>query len=173
MSKLTDEQVEAFNKAQDNPMFHGFTCMGHDGCERSDENFNGMLTAYESGIQCPCGKYKQEYPKTLPPTFEEMDLPPMFRELIETVEEEKDENKYDPYCKVCTGCGEDGCCSALCCQMDSKGTYCESYLRDLKYGYESYREMMDVLYDKEKYPEIVKIIDTIDDKLFDKYHPKN
>lgn len=170
MSKLSKEQVDAFNKAQDNPMFHGFTCMSYDGCDRSEQENSGLLIAYQSGIECPCGKYTQEYPTTLPPTFEEMDLPPMFRELIEKRKEAEDEENYSPYCKVCTGCGEDGCCSALACQMDAKGDYCETYLRDLRYGYESHRELMDILYDKEKYPEIVKIIDEIADKLFEKYH---
>jgi hypothetical protein len=27
---------------------------------------------------------------------------------------EKEED-YNPYCTVCTACGEDGCCSALAC----------------------------------------------------------
>ena len=28
---------------------------------------------------------------------------------------------YNPYCEVCTGCGEEGCCSPLACEMSPKG----------------------------------------------------
>lgn len=45
------------------------------------------------------------------------------------------ENKYNPYCPVCSGCGEDGCCPATICKHSSDGHYCESYLNDLKFGY--------------------------------------
>ena len=40
-----------------------------------------------------------------------------------------------PYCKECTACGEEGCCSPLMCKQSPNGDYCESYLRDLKFGY--------------------------------------
>lgn len=42
---------------------------------------------------------------------------------------------YDPYCPVCEGCGEEGCCSPIHCKQSPEGTYCESYLKDLKFGY--------------------------------------
>lgn len=42
---------------------------------------------------------------------------------------------YDPYCPVCGGCGEEGCCSPLKCQQDEKGDFCKGYLKDLKLGY--------------------------------------
>lgn len=37
-----------------------------------------------------------------------------------------------PYCKVCNGCGEDGCCSSLNCTNDENGKYCHTYFRDLQ-----------------------------------------
>ena len=37
-----------------------------------------------------------------------------------------------PYCPICSGCGEDGCCKATMCQMHPDGHYCETYLKDLK-----------------------------------------
>ncbi len=49
------------------------------------------------------------------------------------------ENKYDPYCPVCSGCGEDGCCPALMCEQSPDGHYCESYLKDLQFAYKTSR----------------------------------
>ena len=45
------------------------------------------------------------------------------------------EDNHSPYCPVCSGCGEDGCCKASMCKMDENGSYCQSYLKDLKIGY--------------------------------------
>ncbi len=78
------------------------------------------------------------------------------------------QTKYEsPYCPVCDGCGEEGCCSPLRCKQSSDGHYCESYLNDLKFGYimnsyfqeniwgrmsddlkKEYDEMWDKIYDK-------------------------
>lgn len=46
-----------------------------------------------------------------------------------------DEEQYSPYCPVCSACGEEGCCSATACVQHPDGHYCDSYLRDLKFGY--------------------------------------
>ena len=59
----------------------------------------------------------------------------------------EDEDLYNPYCKVCGGCGEDGCCSALHCKQSKDGYYCESYLDDLKYGYLMYKDLYGLLSD--------------------------
>ena len=67
------------------------------------------------------------------------------------------ENKYDPYCPICSGCGEDGCCQASICKMDVNGSYCQTYLKDLKLGYEMDRWFQNNLYDK------------LDDKLKEEY----
>ena len=42
---------------------------------------------------------------------------------------------YSPYCPICDGCGEDGCCSAVRCQQHPDGDYCQKYLQDLKHAY--------------------------------------
>lgn len=70
-----------------------------------------------------------------------------FNDLIESTEREEkleflteqaqelDMGYESPYCPVCSGCGEDGCCSAMNCKQDPNGHYCETYLKDLKFGY--------------------------------------
>lgn len=46
-----------------------------------------------------------------------------------------EQEPYNPYCPVCEGCGEEGCCSPIHCKQTPEGRYCEGYLRDLKFGY--------------------------------------
>jgi hypothetical protein len=50
------------------------------------------------------------------------------------IDQEAMEN-YNPYCPVCSACGEEGCCSAMACEQDPNGDYCKGYLQDLKFGY--------------------------------------
>lgn len=46
---------------------------------------------------------------------------------------EEDEEDYTPYCKHCTACGNDGCCSATMCSPDHPDcAYSHTYLEDLK-----------------------------------------
>jgi len=47
----------------------------------------------------------------------------------------KKEIPYNPYCSVCSACGEDGCCSPLMCDQKPEGAYCAGYLIDLRFGY--------------------------------------
>lgn len=61
---------------------------------------------------------------------------------------------YNPYCPVCSGCGEDGCCSATICQQSEDGSYCQTYLKDLKLSYRMYKWTMNNLY--ERLPEDLK-----------------
>ena len=61
---------------------------------------------------------------------------------------------YNPYCPVCSGCGEDGCCSATMCQLSEDGSYCQTYLEDLKLSYRMYKWTMNNLY--ERLPEDLK-----------------
>ena len=58
----------------------------------------------------------------------------------------KKEN-YNPYCKVCSGCGEDGCCSAVNCEQSKDGKYCAKYLKDLQFGYLMHKAMYEFLKD--------------------------
>jgi len=55
------------------------------------------------------------------------------------------ENEYSPYCKICDSCGEDGCCSAVHCQQHPEGSYCKSYLNDLKFGYRMFNSLSNYL----------------------------
>jgi hypothetical protein len=82
---------------------------------------------------------------------------------IKSIEEKQED--YTLICPVCTGCGEDGCCKATMCQMSPDGSYCESYLKDLKIGYlmdewvmenlyEQFTDEMKAAYDK-KYDELI------------------
>ena len=60
------------------------------------------------------------------------------------------EDKDSHYCKICGGCGEDGCCSAINCQQHKDGLYCETYLKDMKFAYRMYRDTADMLPDNEE-----------------------
>jgi len=56
--------------------------------------------------------------------------------VLEALENEK----YEPYCRHCSSCGEEGCCSPLgcayhCMVKDSDGLYCETNYRSIKMGY--------------------------------------
>jgi hypothetical protein len=62
------------------------------------------------------------------------------------LQEIKDNNS--PYCPVCDGCGEDLCCPATFCQQHPDGSYCNRYLKDLKFDYKMNRWIADNLYHK-------------------------
>ena len=76
----------------------------------------------------------------------------------------EESEEYNPYCKVCTGCGEDGCCSALICEMSPEGEYCETYLKDLELSHRCFKEIWDRFSDDER---VDKIIGEIFDKNYD------
>lgn len=61
----------------------------------------------------------------------------------------KNDVDESPYCKICSGCGEDGCCSALICKHSEEGSYCKTYLADLKFGYLMYHDMYSLIKDPE------------------------
>ena len=61
---------------------------------------------------------------------------------------EKEEQLQSPYCQICSGCGEEGCCSPLVCQQHPDGDYCGGYLEDLKFGYHMNRWFFNNLLDK-------------------------
>lgn len=75
------------------------------------------------------------------------------------------ESNESPYCPVCTGCGEEGCCSPLICDQDPNGSYCQTYLRDLKFGYKMHKEISNLIGDDPKYKDDIEIIF---DKVYDK-----
>jgi hypothetical protein len=63
-----------------------------------------------------------------------------------------------PYCPICTGCGEEGCCSPLNCTQNPNGSYCQTYLNDLKFGYKMYNEVSELIKDDPKYKDDVDVI---------------
>lgn len=76
-------------------------------------------------------------------------------------------NKYDPYCPVCSGCGEEGCCSPMACKMSEEGRYCKTYLKHLKFAYLMYQELFEMLHESD--PDRA---DAIFDKNYDKIYGK-
>lgn len=57
--------------------------------------------------------------------------------------------KFAPYCKECSACGHEGCCSPLICTFGDNCDYKETYLKDLKFGYTMYSELFEFLVRKE------------------------
>ena len=72
----------------------------------------------------------------------------------------KEEYK-SPYCPVCDSCGEDGCCSSMSCRQSPEGDYCSGYLKDLKFSYLMYKDLMRLLEDDPNHKEAI-------DEMFDK-----
>jgi hypothetical protein len=81
------------------------------------------------------------------------------------------EDIHNPYCPICDGCGEEGCCSPLRCEQSSEGSYCQTYLKDLKFGYKMNNILMEKIYqDKEKYKELIEFYDQMYDINYDKIY---
>lgn len=78
-----------------------------------------------------------------------------------------EEDDYSPYCKVCDGCGEEGCCIPTFCQQSPDGKYCESYLLDLKFGYLMFQELHELIYNDPLYEKEVK---TIYNRIYDEIY---
>ena len=66
---------------------------------------------------------------------------------------EEDWVNNNPYCPICDGCGEDGCCPATHCRQHPDGHYCNVYLAELKFGYRRYNQVMELIDDDPKYKE--------------------
>lgn len=77
--------------------------------------------------------------------------------------------EYNPYCPICSACGEDGCCSATSCKQHPDGDYCETYLKDLHFSYLMYKDLMNMLDGDEKYD---KQIDEIYNENYDIIYKK-
>lgn len=79
----------------------------------------------------------------------------------------QDKEKNSIYCKICDACGEDGCCSAAFCKHHPEGYYCNGYLKELKFGYLMYKELINLVGDDSKYEEIIsKKWNEIYDEIF-------
>jgi len=82
-----------------------------------------------------------------------------------------EEEEYSPYCKVCTACGETGCCSVYMCTMEDGCEYKQTYLRELKENYSLVEDFYKHIYDK--LPEDLKIeFDKLEDKNFEYWDGK-
>lgn len=83
---------------------------------------------------------------------------------------EEDEDEGSPYCPVCTGCGELGCCSPLNCEPnDPRCHYPKTYTEDLKLGYRTFERWYDLLEENNwfgKKDEFMKIYDEMLDIRF-------
>ena len=83
---------------------------------------------------------------------------------------DEDDDKYSPYCPVCSGCGESGCCSPLNCDPDNpKCHYPKTYTADLKLGYRTFEKFWDLLEQNDwfgKKDEFMKIYDEMLDIRF-------
>lgn len=73
-----------------------------------------------------------------------------------------------PYCPVCSGCGETGCCSPLNCDpFNPRCHYSETNTADLKLGYSTWSRFWDLLEENDwfgKKDEFMKIYDEELDK---------
>ena len=65
---------------------------------------------------------------------------------------------YDPYCKACGGCGEDGCRPALACKQSPDGEYCKTYLKELQFAYRMFGPLYDMVHKDPKYKESVEML---------------
>jgi hypothetical protein len=83
--------------------------------------------------------------------------------------EENKTKDYSPYCPICSGCGEDGCCPATVCEQSPEGDYCQTYLKELKFGYIMYHKILKMIDGDEKYEEKVnEVFDKTWDIIFSK-----
>ena len=81
-----------------------------------------------------------------------------------------DKNIDLPYCKICSACGEEGCCSPLSCQQHLDGEYCGTYLTDLKFAYDFYQKISGYLCTSTK--ENDDKFNELFNELYEKYYEK-
>lgn len=56
--------------------------------------------------------------------------------------------EYSPYCKLCSSCGESGCCSPMMCSFEEGCEYRNTYITELKENYIFVREFYETIYPK-------------------------
>lgn len=116
--------------------------------------YDGMKVDFEiATLDDPDGLIKKDFAKIF------WDTP---KNNLST-EEEEDDDSYSPYCPVCSGCGESGCCSPLNCEPDNPEChYPKTYTADLKLGYSTWSRFWDLLEENQwfgKKKEFMKIYD--------------
>ena len=66
---VSKEEVERINLFQKSKEFHPLTCCSPEDvedCQRMKRENEGILTATENYLICPCGKYTQTWMNSLP-----------------------------------------------------------------------------------------------------------
>ena len=86
-----------------------------------------------------------------------------------------DDEEYQPYCKNCNSCGEEGCCSPFNCFStlfkDEKCKYGEKYLLDIKFSEELNDKLTELIHDTND-QELINKYHQIFSELFDKIYIK-
>lgn len=74
-----------------------------------------------------------------------------------------------PYCPECTACGHEGCCSPVVCTQKGDCAYGESYLIDLKYGYQCWEKFINTV--NESLPDEVKAqVEAIQNEMYERWY---
>ena len=76
--------------------------------------------------------------------------------------------RNDYYCPVCDGCGHEMCCSPLICQQSPEGTECRTYLKDLKFGYDSFMRLYEYLWSN--HPDLKEELENFHKIQLDKWY---
>ena len=74
-----------------------------------------------------------------------------------------------PYCPECTACGHEGCCSPVVCTQKGDCAYGESYLVNLKYGYQCWEVFANTVYD-DLTDDIKLKVDAIRDEMYERWY---
>jgi hypothetical protein len=73
-------------------------------------------------------------------------------------------NRYNPYCKYCSSCGETGCCSASICINHKRGKYCQINQAELKQYYVILKQLWDWAYETNNQPLLNKLNELYDEQ---------
>lgn len=85
--------------------------------------------------------------------------------------------RYNPYCELCTSCGEEGCCSPMMCmykcmvtERPKKCKYGSGYYDDIKFSYLLNREYEEEIYKlKEKEITTEQFLENVEKKWHEIY----
>jgi hypothetical protein len=119
-----------------------------------DKDLMKWKYTFESGTSISKKSYEKNYMKTS-------------EELFIIFEEEN----YSPYCSKCTGCGEQGCCDFLSCAYSNMKdcTYGEGYYNDLECEVKSFREIYEMVMNKEGLTMLVSDLKIEISNVYDKH----
>ena len=97
---------------------------------------------------------------------ENLDYMIKFKSIIDSMDVEDDYlEEYNPYCKICNSCGEEGCCPPTICSNHPDGKYCRGNMDILRSKYFTLRDLYNELCkNKKKNKEIIDLINSLEDK---------